>query len=154
METKPMNEPSVTEEKPTIPRKRRARTDAAQRALDPNPPEVEDPELSFSRIVDRVPRATPAQASAKERHLAGRYRIIHGTIVVVRDPKLWHDSEGNVRADVPKTEHALQGDVCWFNDIDAANLLDRDIIEPVDAKPSRLGKVCKATERHDRQLRS
>jgi len=120
---------------------------AAQRALEATPPEVEDPELSFSRIVDRVPRATPAQASAKERHLAGRYRIIHGSIVVVRDPKIWHDSEGNVRPDVPRTELALMGDVCWFNDIDAASLLDHDIIEPVDTKPSRLGKVCKLMEK-------
>lgn len=127
---------------------------AAQRALQPNAPDVEESAPVFSKILSAVPRPNPARESAKDRHLAGNYRVIHGNVIVVRDPALWHDKDGNVKPEEPRTRMAIMGDICWFNDLDAASMLDNDIIEPVDTKPSRMGKVCVTNEKTTKGARA
>lgn len=63
--------------------------------------------------------------SKAARKLGGVYRVTHGRIAI--------DSSNLVFAHV--------GDEVRLNDEDAANMLDADVIEALDARPSRAGKV-------------
>lgn len=94
-----------------------------------------------ARIVKRVQRATPEQASAKERALAGTYRVIHGSIVVPRQPKDRLLADGTINPHEPTVEYAMPGDEIQLGDEDAARMLDANIIEELNARPSRVGKV-------------
>jgi hypothetical protein len=112
---------------------------------------------AISAIVSTVPRALrqvnakdPAKLSPKERGLAGRYRVIHGTIHVTRPTASFTRPDGTEIPFAPKWDEAgihLQadgkylGDVVDLTDEDAAVLVDSDQVEPLDAKPSRVGKV-------------
>lgn len=127
-----------------------------------------------SRLVKAVPRPDPMRKSAKELGLAGVYRVIHGSIEIVRPDEEWHYADGSVNYNEPSTVRAscvlkydkngklesAAGDEVWLNDEDAYRLLAMDhpddvppdwpearvnnaVVEALDAKPSRCGKVWK-----------
>lgn len=128
----------------------------------------------LSRVVKAVSRPSSLQKSAKELALAGHYRVIHGSVEIVRPYEEWHNPDGSVNENEPKTARAscvitydaegkfksAAGDEVWLNDEDAYRLLamsypndvssddplHRDkhaVVETLDAKPSRCGKVWK-----------
>jgi hypothetical protein len=87
------------------------------------------------RAILGEPPGRPTQASRK---LGGTYRVIHGRIELPRpaeeiaqDPSL--TPAMTIRAEV--------GDEVELGDTDAANMLDAGVIEPLDAKPSNVGRV-------------
>jgi hypothetical protein len=75
------------------------------------------------------PKPTP-----QERALAGRYRVIHGNLSIPNPDKA-------TNANAPAFIYAKPGDEVELGDVDAANMLDADVVEETDAKPSRVGKV-------------
>ncbi len=123
------------------------------------------PAEPLSRVTKTVARPASFKKTAKELHLAGTYRVIHGSIEIVRPHEDWHHADGSVNEHEPKTVRAsavitydkdgkvesAHGDEVWLNDEDAARLLAMHIepekrhlhavVEPLDAKPSRVGKV-------------
>jgi hypothetical protein len=95
-----------------------------------------------STIVKRVPRTDASHENARERKLGGRYRVIHGQVAVPRPEAEYLRPDGSEDPHKLKIEYAIEGDVVNLSDDDAARMLDADIVEPLDAKPSRVGKVC------------
>lgn len=96
------------------------------------------------RIVKRAPRPTELEKLQKEGFRimpAGVYRVIHGSVVVPRPHDDWHTKSGKVRAGVPKTDLAGEGDEVFLSSEDATRLFRFDIIETLDTHPSRVGKV-------------
>lgn len=100
------------------------------------------------RIVKRAPHpkvlrdyAGNILPSAKERALAGVYRVIHGAIMLPRPDSEWKHPDGTRKEGEPTQEAALIGDEVYFGDEDAMRFLDADLIEPLDAKPSRCPKL-------------
>lgn len=93
------------------------------------------------RILHRAPRVDANKKNAKELALGGSYRVIHGQVSVPRPMSERLNPDGTENPHEPKVEYAQPGDVVSFSDEDAMRLLDSDIIEPLDAKPSRVGKV-------------
>jgi hypothetical protein len=81
------------------------------------------------------PPGRPSQAS---RRLGGLYRVIHG---VVELPRPQAEIDADPSPTPALTIRAQVGDEIEIGDTDAANMLDADVIEPLDAKPSRVGKV-------------
>lgn len=74
-----------------------------------------------------LPPPDPTALTPEERKLAGVYRVIHGRICI--DPT----THPQLFAEV--------GDEIRLGDVDAANMIDAGVIEPLDTKPSRAGKV-------------
>lgn len=99
--------------------------------------------MQLSRITKTVNRVRHEDApkTPEARALAGSYRVIHGHIGVVLPEKDWRNPDGSLRPGVPTTANAEVGDEVWLNDVDAANALDAGLIEPLDARPSRVGMV-------------
>lgn len=95
----------------------------------------------IARIAKQVPRHDPFKKSAKDRGLAGTYRVIHGSIAIPRPRSEWSLPDGSENPHEPKVIYAMMGDEIEIGDEDAARMIDADIIEPLDAKPSRVGKV-------------
>jgi hypothetical protein len=95
----------------------------------------EDP----ARIVRRVPRPDPL--AGVERQAAGMYRVIHGSIVVPYDPATFTRADGTIDDYKPKFERAIMGDEVYLGADDATRMLAASLVEPIDAKPSRVGKV-------------
>lgn len=107
----------------------------------------------------------PEHKTPKQRALAGHYRMIHGSILIPRPWSEWHNPDGSeiegvsrtVRAGVHVTKVAQAddlrnnitagdpiewvGDEVWLDDEEAARLMDQGMIEPLDAKPSMVGKM-------------
>ena len=100
----------------------------------------------IATIVHREPRVD----LAKEAHLAGTYRVIHGRLVVPRPSAELLGEDGQIDHSKVKTEIAVEGDIVELGDADAYRMLamDRDeevrhmhaVVERLDARPSRLGK--------------
>ena len=103
----------------------------------------------MAKIVKRAPR--PKQERPQ---LAGTYRVIHGTLTVPRPRSEWTFPDGTENLHEPKTELAREGDEVELGNEDAFLLLGMDIpdsaespralravVEALDAKPSRVGKV-------------
>lgn len=95
------------------------------------------------------PKATPSA-------VAGIYRMIHGSIEIDLPRSEWTLADGSVNPDAPKKvraavhvikrdEHgeptAWKGDEVFLSNADAERLIAADMVEPLDAKPSRCGKV-------------
>jgi len=97
--------------------------------------------ITVNSIVDRVPRTDPNK-DRKERKLGGNYRVIHGKVLVPRPLDAFLNADGSKKPFEPETEEAIEGDIIRLTDVDASKLLEKDVIEALDAKPSRLGKVC------------
>lgn len=89
----------------------------------------------FSRIVKR---ADPPKREAKQPK--GQYRVIHGTLAVplFADPVQARNARENGQ---PTQDTAKPGDIVFLNEDDATRLLADNIVETLDAKPSRVGKV-------------
>lgn len=87
--------------------------------------------------------------------LAGTYRMIHGNAVLPVPLSQRLNADGTENIDAPKTVIAriapvlnargdvmgYVGDEVWLNAGDAERMLLADIVEPLDARPSRCGKV-------------
>lgn len=89
-----------------------------------------------SRLVSRSKTRDEAK-----RKLAGKYRVIHGRISLARPTEEWQRADGTEIPNEPKQLFAEMGDIVELTDDDAARMLDLDIVEHLDAKPSRMGKV-------------
>ena len=126
-----------------MPRKRQTEEKpmkASAAAAIPQPVKRTPPVLA--RILKKVPRDEGEfKRTAKERKLAGTYRVIHGSIEVPLPESEWKNPDGSVKEGEPRTEQAKMGDEVYFGDEDAMRILDADLIEPLDTKPSRVGKV-------------
>jgi len=117
----------------------------AAKSREPVPPVEQS--LEPAKIVKMVPRVSAVQKTAEERALAGEYRVIHGQIGIPLPPERWRkkNPDGSLSdEEIPgalKSMTAEMGDIVWLNNEDAMRCIDADLVEPVDAKPSRLGKV-------------
>jgi hypothetical protein len=92
------------------------------------------------RVIAQIVKAQPHdpfELRAKERALAGTYRVIHGTIEIPRPDRLNEDGSEKT----PKSISAIMGDHIELGDDDAARMIDAGVVERLDAKPSRVGKV-------------
>jgi hypothetical protein len=103
-----------------------------------------------ARLLKHTPRVTEGRKSAEERALGGRYRIIHGqvTIAVPVEQRLLPD--GQINPHLPSQVYADMGDEVELDHVDAAFFLDNDIVEPLNARPSRVGKVWDESDRSKR----
>jgi hypothetical protein len=95
----------------------------------------------IARLVHQAESLDPNALRAKERALAGTYRVIHGRVEIPQDWADWHTPDGQEIPGQPKTITARMGDIVELGDEDAARMLDADVVERLDAKPSRVGKV-------------
>lgn len=118
----------------------------SSRATSAPPAEAAAPPLS--RVVKRAPPPPPAKDkdgnlvdTPPKQMPAGEYRIIHGQMCIPLDPKEYTDSTGQIIDGKPRVTYAKPGDIVWLSEQDATNANAADLIEEVDAKPSRLGKV-------------
>lgn len=113
----------------------------SQRAVkfEPQPP---------AQILKKVPRPTPQQIDAKKRALAGIYRVIHGRVIIPRPVETFTRADGSEIPHAPKFDEAEEGDEIKVGDEDAARLMDAGVIEKLDARPSRVGKVFDPEEPH------
>jgi len=98
------------------------------------------PASTISRIVKRVDHSDP-EKDKLPRHPAGVYRVIHGTIFFPLDPSAYMKADGTRDYDKPSQEKALPGDEVNLTEDDATRMVNNDVVEPLDAKPSRVGKV-------------
>src|ERR1700722_5271801 len=96
--------------------------------------------ITSCSIVKRVPRVDP-DAERKSRKLGGDYRVIHGRVLVPKPTEAFLNADGTDKPHAEKIEYAIEGDIVRLTDLDAARLLEADVVEPLDAKPSRVGKV-------------
>lgn len=72
---------------------------------------------------------------------AGKYRVIHGSVFVPRPVALRTRPDGSIDENEPKNDLARPGSVLFLTAEDATQLFHHSVIEELDAKPSRLGKV-------------
>jgi hypothetical protein len=103
------------------------------------------PSGDVPRIVKRVPHPVVKRdfagnviKDARDRHLAGVYRVIHGAIYLPRPVELWQNADGTRKPGQDPQEAALPGDEVYFGDEDAARFLDSNLIEELSANPSRV----------------
>lgn len=94
-----------------------------------------------ARIVKRAPVEKRDDEDMPKQMPAGEYRVIHGQICIPLDPKEYTDAVGQIIEHKPKCTYARMGDIVWLSAHDATNAAAADLIEEVDAKPSRVGKV-------------
>jgi len=94
-----------------------------------------------ARITHREPRKNDEGEKLKARKLAGEYRVIHGSLAVSIPEDARRKPDGTINEHAPTFEYAKMGDRVWLNDADAARAIDADLVEPLDARPSRVGKV-------------
>jgi hypothetical protein len=73
--------------------------------------------------------------------LGGTYRVIHGRIAIPRPEEDLRLPDGSENVHLSKTIFAEMGDEVLLSHIDAELMLDADVVEPLDARPSRVGKV-------------
>jgi hypothetical protein len=92
-----------------------------------------------AKIVKRVPRIDPLEGKSKG--MAGTYRVIHGRLAVPREPAELLNQDGSRNEHALAFEYAIPGDHVTLGDDDAYRMLEADVIEALDAKPSRLNKV-------------
>jgi len=95
--------------------------------------------IPLSRIVKRSPPVP--EKDAPPVHPAGIYRVIHGRVAITLPKEMWTKSNGERDYDKPTQEFAKMGDEVWLNEQDATSMVNASIVEPLDAKPSRVGRV-------------
>jgi hypothetical protein len=93
---------------------------------------------SVPRITKKLPRESGFAKTAKERKLAGVYRVIHSNVVLPRPENEWKDEHGKRLPGESSLEVAQPGDEVYLGDEDALRLLADDIVEELDSKPSRV----------------
>jgi hypothetical protein len=112
------------------------------------PKRVQVPVTGGPNGVSRLISRSRTKEEAK-RNLAGRYRVIHGRIAMARPIEEWQRPDGTEIPHEPKQVFAEMGDIVELTHEDAERMLGPaagfpdglDIVEPLDAKPSRVGKV-------------
>jgi hypothetical protein len=93
-----------------------------------------------ARLVKQLVRETNVQKKARLAAKAGEYRVIHGSVNVPIPLSERLLPDGSENEHLPKQVLAMPGDVVWLNDRDALALLETDVVEPMDARPSRVGQ--------------
>ena len=93
-----------------------------------------------AEFVKKVPRVDKAIEKLFAQQKGGIYRVIHGGLAVPRPHADWHYPDGTVNPNELAQTRAIPGDELRFDHLDAARLLDLGVIEPLDAKPSKLDK--------------
>lgn len=104
------------------------------------PKRVQVPVPTTAKAISRLISRSKTAAEAK-RNLAGKYRVIHGRIAVARPIDEWQRPDGTEIPHEPKQIFAEMGDVVELTHEDAERMLEEDIVEHLDARPSRVGKV-------------
>jgi hypothetical protein len=94
-------------------------------------------EKPLSKLVAR----SVTKTEATKKSLAGHYRVIHGHVVLPLPRSEWTNPDGSEIPGRPKQINAELGDIVDLSHDDAENMLEYDIVEPLDAKPSRVGRV-------------
>lgn len=113
----------------------------------------------------RILRSFAPEKKLPAVNLAGEYRVIHGGIDVPRSWDEWHTPNGDEIEDAPRTRRAtihgvkfaiaddlangickgdpleFVGDELFLTHEEATRLLAASLVEPIDTKPSRCGKV-------------
>jgi len=95
-----------------------------------------------ARVVRVIKRETEDQKKARLAAKEGEYRVIHGSVMIPipLENRLLPDNTENPY--LPRQQPAQAGDIVWLNDADALFMLEHDIVEALDSRPSRVGKVC------------
>lgn len=99
-----------------------------------------------ARVVKLVLKDNPGERLAKEAHKAGVYRVIHGCFAIAIPLEQRLLPNGHENPYLPKQLYAQPGSEIWLNDRDALHALQNDLVEPLDTKPSRVGKVWTGVE--------
>jgi hypothetical protein len=107
--------------------------------------------VTIARLVERAKPDELDANSAAALKLAGVYRVIHGTLEIPRPIAERLNPDGTDNPFVPKTITVRMGDEVALGDEDAWRMLayDKDpaerhkfaVVEPLDTRPSRVGKV-------------
>ena len=94
-----------------------------------------------AKLITHIARVDPGRKSAEERALGGRYRLIHGqmAIPVPLEQRLLPNGQENPY--LPVQVLAEVSDIVELDHVGAAFALDNDLVEPLNARPSRAGKV-------------
>jgi hypothetical protein len=92
-------------------------------------------------FVRRIARPNPTARLPQK--AAGVYRIIHGKVAVALDPSTYTLPDGSIDESKPKMEYAVPGEELALNAADATRLFAADMLEELNANPSRVGKVRK-----------
>jgi hypothetical protein len=100
-----------------------------------------------ARLVRTLQRETADEKKAREAAKAGEYRVIHGSVAIPIPLEQRLLPDGSENEHLPRQVYAQPGDIVWVNDRDALFMLENDIIEPLDAKPSRAGKPSEMEQR-------
>ena len=100
------------------------------------------PLRTAAALVSVIDRTTPEQRLAQQADLAGEYRVVHGSVAVPipLEQRLLPNNTENEH--LPKQFYAQPGDVIWVDSHDARSMLEHGVIEPLDARPSHVGKGC------------
>jgi hypothetical protein len=96
--------------------------------------------LEPATIVKRQTRQNKRIQALLARKLGGVYRVIHGKLTLPRPAAEWQNADGTPKDNESPHLMALPGDEVRLNDLDAAILIDRSVIEPLSANPSKLNK--------------
>jgi hypothetical protein len=119
-----------------------------------------------AHIVKRIPRPAKDIGPVQD---AGVYRVIHGTICIARPKSEYTNPDGTENPFEPKWVEAgivqltperldpngkvvakatYAGDEIWLDSENATRLMELDLIEKLDTKPSRVGRVFDARALH------
>ena len=85
-------------------------------------PESKGPS-AIPRITKKLPRESDFERVAKDRNLAGVYRVITSNVMVPRPDGDWKDERGKARPGEPTLELAQPGDELYLGNEDALRLL-------------------------------
>ena len=102
-----------------------------------------------ARLIEAVVSEPAALLSARERALAGIYRVIHSNYVIGIPLERRCYPDGTPNPMMPSTVTVGPGSIVELDDFDAASGLDNDLIEPatVPLAASRMNKVWNEAER-------
>lgn len=113
------------------------------------------PEMTgLSRVVRKGVAPIPKDLSAQETMIlrareeerarlsvAGIYRVIHGSICLPRPIEEWRNADGSEKPGEAKQIVANMGDEVFLDAQDAYLMRKAGVVEDLDTKPSRVGKV-------------
>lgn len=92
-------------------------------------------------MVESVLRTVDGPEPEKPTHPAGHYRMIHGGAWIPTPIAQLFDENGRRRDNVRPLQLAKVGDELWLNERDATMMVNQDMVEHIDASPSRVGQV-------------
>jgi hypothetical protein len=97
-----------------------------------------------SQDPDKIAAETQARKERFEKIKSaggGDFRVIHGSVCVPKPRDEYINADGTLKPTVKPFTTAIPGDIVRLTPEDAFRLLEQDIVEELDAKPSRLGAV-------------